>query len=74
MKVWKLTDPAVAEGTEVRRNVSAIAYVSQAVMDEQRDVHRNVQEVHRIRRYNEIVHPHKADEMCGDRCELWEAE
>lgn len=70
MRIRKLTE--VSE--EERSEAEAVAWVKPAVMDEQRETHRNAQEVHGIRRYAEIMHRHPIEQECRGACEFWSPE
>lgn len=72
MRVRKLDEVTLGEVA----GAEATAYFSAPVMDEQRETHRNAQEVHGIRQYSEIVHRHPQEQGCkaDSGCEFWSPE
>ena len=70
MQIRKLSEVSDAE----QAGAQAAAWVGPAVMAEQREVHRNAQEVHGLRKYPEIMHPHRIEQECNGGCEFWSPE
>jgi hypothetical protein len=70
VRVRNLDDVTLAEAA----GAEAVAYFGAAVMEEQRETHRNAQEIHGIRRYSEIVHRHPQEQACRGKCEFWSPE
>ncbi len=67
MQVRKLSEVP----REERDRAEAVMFVGLPVMLEQREVHRNAQEVHGVRRYAEVVHCHPVEQDCRGLCEFW---
>ena len=67
MQIRKLSEVSEKEQSEAE----AAAWVGAAVMDEQREVHRNAQEIHGVRKYSEIMHRHPVGRDCNAGCEFW---
>lgn len=70
MKVEKLADVTMSRAMQA----DSVSFMPGAVMGEQRDNHRNHQEVHGVRKYVEVAHHHRQEQPCNDGCELWSPE
>jgi hypothetical protein len=70
VRVQKLSEVSAEEMSKAK----AEGWMPGAVMGEQRDTHRNAQDVHGVRRYAEIAHHHAKGDECNLGCEFWSPE